>query len=407
MRKTAIILVCCLCSIVFASCEAKPEKLLSMADAKLVAGEWDAAVSLAQDLIKTYPDAEEIDAAKQIILDANAKIDAQKAAELFASAEADFNAGAFESAIKTAQSLLKKYPDAAEATRAEALIQDAGVAIKRKEAQTLLDSIKASLDAGDLTAVMNQDGAVAKILPGSDLADLAKEYTAQAILGDLRIKLDAGDYTYVLGQKIAISTIDPDSEYAKTAEEYIARAQDMKKADILSQLQAAYDAGNWKQVQTIAGKLISQYPESEEAITAESYLEEAAAKLEQAAIDAARSIIRVTKLEVSDQDSVGGVRVYFNFINNSDKVINYVNFGFTFYNAVGDMVKCEIERDAINRCYKTGPYAKGEGLQDYSWSWGKYYNGDIASVVLKSLSVEYADGTSVTLTAEQIGYVQY
>ncbi len=407
MKKVAILLLICLCIFCMASCESKSAKLLSMADAQLAIGEWETAVSLAQDLIKEYPDAEELDAAKQIILDANAKIDAANSAALFADAEAAFTAANYEDAIQSAQTLLKKYPDAVEAGQAAKLIADAEIGIKRVRAEALLASIKASLDAGDYTAVMNQDGAVAKILPDSDLAEIAEGYTAQAILGDLRVKLDAGDYTYVLGQKIAISTIDPESEYGKTAGEYIARAQDMKKADMMEQVQAAYDAGEWKKVQTSAKKLISLYPESEEAVTAQALSDDAEQKLEAAEIEKARSIIRVTKLEVSGHDSVGGVRVYFNFINNSDKVIHYVNFGFTFYNLVGDTVQCEIERDTVNHCYKTGPYAKGEGLQDHSWSWGKYYNWDIASVELKTLSVEYADGTTVSLTSDQVGYVQY
>ena len=287
------------------------------------------------------------------------------------------------------------------------MIADAENAIRLQQAAALLDTIKASLDAGDYAAVMQQDGAVAEIAPDSEYAKLAEEYTAQAILGDLRIKLDAGDYTYVLGQKIAISTIDSESQYGKIAQDYVAEAQDMKKADMMEDLQAVFDAGEWKKVQTMAKQLISLFPDSEEAVQAQRLLDTATQTLEQAAIDEARGLIRVTKLEVSGHDNAGGVNVYFNFINNSDKVIHYVHFGFTFYNAVGDVVKCEIEGDTTNHCYKTGPYAKGEGLQDYSWSWGKYYNWDIASVSLKSLRIDYADGTTVSLTSDQVGYVQY
>lgn len=407
MKRIIALFTICLCILCTASCASGSAKQLAMADAQYAAGEWEAAISLAKELITRYPDAEEITAANEIIQNANVELDKEKAASLLADAEAAFSAAEYEKAMQKADKLLDTYPNAKEVEAAEKLIDDAELAIKRQQAQALLDTIKASLDAGDYTAVMNQDGAVAKILPDSDLAATAKDYTAQAILGDLRVKLDAGDYTYVLGQKNVISTIDPDSEHAKTAAEYVAQAHDLKKADIMSQLQAAYDGSDWKNVQTIAKKLISLYPESEEALTAQTYIDTAEQKLEQAAIDEARSIIRVTKLEISRHDSAGGVYVYFNFINNSDKVISYVNFGFSFYNAVGDLVQCEIAKDTVNRCYKTGPYAKGEGLQGYSWHWGKYYNGDIASVKLESLSVEYDDGSKVTLTDDQIGYVQY
>lgn len=127
----------------------------------------------------------------------------------------------------------------------------------------------------------------------------------------------------------------------------------------------------------------------------------------QAAIDEARSLFRVKRIWFSSHDSVGGVSVYFNFVNNSDKVIDYVNFGFTFYNAVGDVVKCEIANDTVNRCYKTGPFAKGEGLSGSGWSWGKYYNWDISKIKLVSLSLEYSDGTTYYFTDDQIAAVQY
>ncbi len=404
LLSVAVLLSCFFCLI---SCESRSAKQLAMADAQYAVGEWEAAISLAKELIAEYPSADEITAAKEIVQNANRKLDAEKSAALFAEAEADFASESYEAAIKKAQKLLNTYPDATEAADAEELVKAAELAINRLRAESVLAEIKASLDAGEYTAVMNRDGEVAKILPNSDLAQTAKDYTSQAILGILREKLDAGDYTYVLGQKNMISLLEPDSEYAKAATEYVAEAQDLKKADIMAQLQVAYDNGEWKNVQTISKKLISSYPESKEAAQAQSYSDTADKKLEEEKIAEARSVIRVTKLAVSGHDSVGGVNVYFNFINNSDKVIKYVNFGFTFYNSVGDVVRCEIEKDTVNRCYKTGPYAKGEGLQDYSWSWGKYYNWDIASVELKSLSVEYTDGTTVSLSSDQLEYVQY
>lgn len=134
-------------------------------------------------------------------------------------------------------------------------------------------------------------------------------------------------------------------------------------------------------------------------------LEKAAKK--QAALDEARSLIRVTGIWVSKPDSAGGVELYFNFVNKSDKVIKYVNFGATFYNKVGDVVKCEYENARVNRCYSTGPFAKGEGLSGYGWYWGDYYNWDIASVELVSLDIEYMDGSTYTFDDDQIAHVQY
>ena len=113
------------------------------------------------------------------------------------------------------------------------------------------------------------------------------------------------------------------------------------------------------------------------------------------------------RIWVSKPDSAGGVELYFNFTNNSDKVIKYITFGATFYNAVGDVVTCKYKRDVINYCSDTGPYAKGEGLSGSGWYWGDYYNWDIKSVKLVYLSIEYMDGTEYAFSNDQIEAIQY
>ena len=127
----------------------------------------------------------------------------------------------------------------------------------------------------------------------------------------------------------------------------------------------------------------------------------------QAEIEKARKLIRVTKVAVSAPDSAGGVMLYFNFINNSDKTIKYLHFGVTFYNAVNDIVLPNYDKQAINYCQETGPYKKGEGLSGTDWYWGKYYSFDIKTVKLVYLSIEYTDGTTVTFTKNQVDGVQY
>ena len=124
-------------------------------------------------------------------------------------------------------------------------------------------------------------------------------------------------------------------------------------------------------------------------------------------IEEAKKLIRVTKVAVSAPDSAGGVELYFNYINNLDKVIKYVNFSVTFYNAVGDVVKGKYDQSTVNRCYDTGPFKKGEGRTGTWWHWGDFYNWDITSVRLVDLSIEYTDGTTVTLTKDQVAGVQY
>ena len=124
-------------------------------------------------------------------------------------------------------------------------------------------------------------------------------------------------------------------------------------------------------------------------------------------IEDAKKLIRVTKVAVSSPDSAGGVMLYFNFVNNSDKTIKYLHFGVTFYNAVNDVVLPNYDKQAINYCQETGPYKKGEGLSGTNWYWGKYYSFDIKTVKLVYLEIDYADGTTVTFTKDQVDGVQY
>ena len=124
-------------------------------------------------------------------------------------------------------------------------------------------------------------------------------------------------------------------------------------------------------------------------------------------IQDAKSIIQVTRCNVSNPDSASGVSLYFNFVNRSDKTINYVNFGVTFYNAVGDIVTCPIKRDIVNKCKDTGPFAPGKGFSGTGSYWGKYYNSTIKRAELVSLSVDFDDGTTYIFEKDVLPYVQY
>lgn len=121
----------------------------------------------------------------------------------------------------------------------------------------------------------------------------------------------------------------------------------------------------------------------------------------------AQSIIRVTDVSISSPDSAGGVELYFNFVNNSEKTIKYLYFGVTFYNRVNDIVCCKYKNDEVNQCQLTGPYEQGQGLSGNYWHWGDFYNWDIDRVELVNLSVEYTDGTYVSFNDKMMPYVQY
>lgn len=122
-----------------------------------------------------------------------------------------------------------------------------------------------------------------------------------------------------------------------------------------------------------------------------------------------KNTIRVKRVWTSNPDSAGGVELYINFTNMSDKTIKYVRFGVQLYNAVDDVVECKYN-DAlfgVYYCRDTGPYEKGEGLSGTSWYWGDFYNWDIDHAELVSVEIEYMDGTEIEIDGDDIELVQY
>ena len=161
-----------------------------------------------------------------------------------------------------------------------------------------------------------------------------------------------------------------------------------------------------------AENLHTEWPGSEEDIAVQESLPQALEQIEQKHEEeeqAIRDTIRVKRVWTSNPDSAGGVELYINFTNMSDKTIKYVTFGVQLYNAVDDVVECKYD-DAlfgVYYCRDTGPYEKGEGLSGTSWHWGDFYNWDIDHAELVSVEIEYMDGTEIEIDGDDIELVQY
>ena len=95
---------------------------------------------------------------------------------------------------------------------------------------------------------------------------------------------------------------------------------------------------------------------------------EAAARL-QVAIDEARGILRVTRLEVKPLEA-GGAELHFGFINESEQTIHYVYYGVTFYDAEGVVISLESTGAEICERVASGPFAHGGGTEDVETLWG-------------------------------------
>lgn len=133
----------------------------------------------------------------------------------------------------------------------------------------------------------------------------------------------------------------------------------------------------------------------------------AAERKHQQEIDHARSIVRIISLSTSRPNSAGGVNFSVVWRNNSDKVVKYIVFEVVPYNAVDDIVRCEIRRNANFRGEVTGPINPGVTF-GYGYRWeNAWYNNTITRIELVGVDVTYMDGSTARLSKDQIPYIIY
>lgn len=151
------------------------------------------------------------------------------------------------------------------------------------------------------------------------------------------------------------------------------------------------------EAQKLVNQIISQCEEEER------IRKEEAAKSKQ---DKLREIIRVKRVYIFDTNSAGKVDISINFINNSEKIIKYVDFSVVPYNAVGDAVKDHGKYDSEKSFRATGPFERGQGLKSGLY-WDGWYNSTIVSLKLTKIEIEYMDGSKVEIPKEDIQYIMY
>lgn len=121
-----------------------------------------------------------------------------------------------------------------------------------------------------------------------------------------------------------------------------------------------------------------------------------------------RSIVRVSRVFPGTPNSAGGVNLYVIWTNMSEKTVKYAYFTVKPYNAVDDVVTCEIRDYSNYTARDDGPKAKGEGNPSTYWRWeNAWYNNSIKRVELTKVRIEYMDGTSEEITGEDLKYIQY
>ena len=102
-------------------------------------------------------------------------------------------------------------------------------------------------------------------------------------------------------------------------------------------------------------------------------------------------------------NSAGGISVKWSFKNNTDKTIKYASFWLTPYNAVNDVVSCDIRRKSTDGVKYTGPLAPGGIHQGALWE-NAWYNSTIKTVRMDKVYVEYMDGTTESIFPDEISF---
>ncbi|WP_288681777.1 Ig-like domain-containing protein [uncultured Eubacterium sp.] len=111
-----------------------------------------------------------------------------------------------------------------------------------------------------------------------------------------------------------------------------------------------------------------------------------------------RPAVQMTEFKFGT-NSVGGIEPYIKIRNNTKKTIKYVRATVRFYNAVGDPAYCEITGRNYVNIRLIGPI-KGGHTATYDYDGNPVaYNDTVSKLRIKSITVEFSDGTVKTYTS--------
>lgn len=398
-------------------CACSRTSQLKSAQSAFEKGDWETAIERANKLLEKNQNDEEAKSAEQLIEESQRQIKEEKAEMLLVEATAYSKQEDWRRAQERIETLQKDYSDTAAANEAERIADAVQKGLDEENAASMFDEAKEQYEKEDWQAAVDQLTLMLHKYP-----DTIKRTEAETIVAACQEKIDYQraveyleraqknleneEYSSAVSACQQVHKLAPDTEL-------IAQADTIAISAYTAWVQYLYELKSASMVDYVTDEFEKYYPDAE-ALTdcrelalkaAEARKQEEQEQLQKEK-EEARNIIQVTKVSVSEPDSAGGVELYFNFVNKSEKTIKYVNFAVTFYNAVGDVVNGKYNYGSVNYCQATGPFATGEGITGTWWHWGDFYNWNIKTVKLVNLSIEYMDGSTVSLTPEQIEYVQ-
>ena len=105
--------------------------------------------------------------------------------------------------------------------------------------------------------------------------------------------------------------------------------------------------------------------------------------------------VEITNLNISPAGDDGGVSVYMEIKNTSDKTIKYFIWEGMLINRVGDPVKCAKTGDVIKRGTIMGPLEPGESVENH-WT-NLWYTRLANNIAISKIQIIYMDGSSIVI----------
>jgi hypothetical protein len=110
--------------------------------------------------------------------------------------------------------------------------------------------------------------------------------------------------------------------------------------------------------------------------------------------------IILTEVTTIGPSSVGGHEPTISYEVFSDKQIKYLKIDVEFYNRVMDRVYSTIRMLKEFNLTVTGPLNKGDKVNQQQWE--PVYNNDIDCMLIKSITIEYMDGSSEDYNNQEV-----
>lgn len=198
----------------------------------------------------------------------------------------------------------------------------------------------------------------------------------------------------------------------KAERELLTKTQELKESgdyiSIKRLIEPAFSQSKNEEIQKMheIAKVEAEAQKKREEEQKEAERKKAEEERENERINKYKSAIRVSRVRTSRPNSAGGVDLYISWKNLSDKVIKYAYFTVVPYNAVDDIMTCDIRRYSDFTGQETGPFYKGQGNTGSTYWENAWYNYTITKAILKKVEIKYMDGTSLEIPTSYIDYIQ-